>query len=135
MVHLQIIARGDQDVVQELRDAIAQERIRSFEVTRVRGGVRLGHKAHPGELRLSRTEGGGPLLVTVRSRPESKEWQLLSAFIGRLADHFKDQISSINIQLEPSEVAPKKPKKKRSKQRLKRPRQRPKRKRARKKHR
>ena len=29
----------------------------------------------------------------------SKEWQLLEAFVGRLAYHFKNDIASINIQL------------------------------------
>jgi hypothetical protein len=106
MVHVQIVGRNGPNLQAELRTAIAEERIRSFEVTQVRGGLRLRHKRYPGELRLEQTP--GPLLVTVRCRPPSQEWQLLSAFIGRLADHFKDEISGINIQLEPNEAEPKK---------------------------
>ncbi len=114
MVHVQIVGRHGPTLQTELRSAIAEGRIRSFEVTQVRGGVRLQHKRYPGELRLEQTP--GPLLVTVRCRPPSKEWQLLSAFIGRLADHFKDEISSINIQLEPNEEpAKKKPRARRKK--------------------
>ena len=110
MVHLQIVGRTGSNMTTEIRTAIAEQRIRSFEITQVRGGVRLKHKRHPGEIRLQQSEGDGPLLVTVRCRPVNQEWQLLSAFIGRLTDHFKDQISSINIQLESNEpvAAPKK---------------------------
>jgi len=115
MVHLQIVGRTTSNLTTEIRTAIAEERIRSFEVTQVRGGVRLRHKRHPGEIRLQQSEGEGPLLVTVRCRPTNQEWQLLSAFIGRLTDHFTDQISSINIQLEPNEPVPVVKKKQRAK--------------------
>ena len=105
MVHLQIISRGDADIQAEIRSAIEEERMKTFEIVRLRGGLRLRHKRFRGEVHFIKSE--GPLLITVRSSKGADEWQLLSALIGRLADRFRDQISSINISFE-VKAAPKK---------------------------
>jgi hypothetical protein len=110
MVYLQIVGRDGSNLQSELRTAIAEGRITSFEVAQVRGGVKLRHVRYLGEIKLDQMRSPtapGPLIVTVICKDRSKEWQLLSAFIGRLADHFKDEISSINIQLEPNDGVPK----------------------------
>ena len=104
MVHLQLISRDAADIGALVRSAIEEERIKSFEIARIRGGLRIRHKKFRGEVRFARSE--GPVLVTVRSPDRSKEWQLLEAFIGRLTYHFAGAIAGINIQLESEEPAP-----------------------------
>ena len=105
MVHLQLIGRDAADIGALVRSAIEEERIKSFEIARIRGGLRIRHKKFRGEVRFARTE--GPVMVTVRSPDRSKEWQLLEAFIGRLTYHFANAIAGINIQLESDEPVPK----------------------------
>lgn len=109
MYHLQIISRDTADVQAEVREAIETERIKSFEIDRIRGGLRIRHKKFKGDVQFTRTS--GPLLVTVRSPNADSEWQLLTAFIGRLVYHFADAINGINIQIA---AEPSKPKKKRA---------------------
>jgi hypothetical protein len=99
MIHLQIISRSDNDLQTLIRTAIAGGSIKSFQILQIKGGLKIGHKKHLGEIRLTRTL--GPVLATLVCKNRAKEWQLLEAFVGRLAYHFKDQIASINIQLEP----------------------------------
>jgi hypothetical protein len=103
MVHMQILSRNAQDVQAELRSAIEEKRMTTFEIEGIRGGLRLRHKRFRGEVRFLRSGRAGPALVSVQSRLPNEEWQLLSALIGRLADRFKNQIAGINIQLESDE--------------------------------
>ncbi len=101
MIHLQIVGRGRDNLQSLIRAAIAEGKIMSFETAQVKGGVKITHKKYLGTIRLNRTP--GPLLATVACHNRTREWQLLEAFVGRLAYHFSDQIAAINIQLEPSE--------------------------------
>ena len=101
MYHLQIITReaGDHaDVQAAVLAAIREGRMVSFEIDRVRGGVRLRHRKFKGDVRFLKT--AGPLMITVRSPDPAGEWQLLDAFIGRIVYHFADSIRAINIQLD-----------------------------------
>ena len=101
MYHLQIITRetGDHaDVQAAVLAAIREGRMVSFEIDRVRGGVRLKHRKFKGDVRFLKT--AGPLMITVRSPDPAGEWQLLDAFIGRIVYHFADSIRGINIQLD-----------------------------------
>lgn len=107
MIHLQIISRDSADVQAELRAAIEEQRMTTFEIEGLRGGLRLRHKRFAGEVRFRRDGPAGPELVSVKSRLASEEWQLLSALIGRLSDRFRGQIAAINIQLEADEPAKK----------------------------
>lgn len=115
MIHVQIISRGAADVQAELRAAIEEQRMTTFEIEGLRGGLRLRHKRFAGEVRFRRDGRGGPELVSVRSRRPNEEWQLLSAFIGRLSDRFRDRIAGINIQLEPDEPPKKATRRKKAK--------------------
>ncbi|HSA54146.1 MAG TPA: hypothetical protein VLE53_00515 [Gemmatimonadaceae bacterium] len=110
MYHLQIITRetGDHaDVQAAVLAAIREGRMVSFEIDRVRGGVRLRHRKFKGDVRFLKTE--GPLMITVRSPDPAGEWQLLDAFIGRIVYHFADSIRGINIPLDGMPAGPKKP--------------------------
>jgi hypothetical protein len=104
MVHLQLVSRNGENIATLLRTAIGDGSIKSFEIARVVGGLRIRHKRHLGELHFSKTRGPrGPLLVTLVCYNRAKEWQLLEAFIGRLAYHFKTEITAVNIQFEPDD--------------------------------
>ncbi len=100
MIHLQIISRDGANVHSLIREALTNGSIKTFEVSQVKGGLRIHHKKFPGEIRF--TKGPGPVLATLVCKNRVKEFQLLESFIGRLVYHFKDEIGSINIQLEPS---------------------------------
>ena len=98
MIHMQLIARADEDLQGLLRAAIKDGQIRSFEISQVKGGLRIRHKKRLGEIRVDRTQ--GPLLITILCKNRAKEWQLLEAFVGRLAYHFGNEIAGINIQFD-----------------------------------
>jgi hypothetical protein len=101
MIHLQLIARAGDDLHSLIRQAIREERIRSFEIAKVRGGLTLRHRKHQGDIRLEKTK--GPLLATLRCRDRTEEWQILVAFVGRLTYHFKNELAALNIQFEPDD--------------------------------
>ena len=101
MIHLQIISRtGKQNNLQVLiRKAISERRIKSFSTSQVKGGVKITHKKYPGAIKL--TPSDGLLLATIMCKNRSKEFQLLETFVGRLAYHFAEEVSAVNIQLPP----------------------------------
>lgn len=101
MVHLQVLSRDGVKLQAAIKKAIGDGAIKSFEVVQVKGGFKIKHKKHIGEIRFTKTS--GPLLVSLVCKNRSKEWQLLEAFVGRLAYHFKNDIAAINIQLEPED--------------------------------
>ncbi len=55
------------------------------------------HKAYPGRVQLKRTASA---LVTaqIRTSDRTREWQMLSAFLGFVDRHFGDRISTITIR-------------------------------------
>jgi hypothetical protein len=104
MVHLQLVSRNGENIAMLVRAAIGNGSIKSFEIARVVGGLRIRHKTHLGELHFSKTRAPrAPLLVTLVCHNRTKEWQLLQAFVGRLSYHFKTEIASVNIQFEPED--------------------------------
>ncbi|HYX72868.1 MAG TPA: hypothetical protein VE732_08855 [Nitrososphaera sp.] len=98
MIHLQIVSRDGQNLQSLIRSAINEGSIKSFAIARVKGGLVIKHKKHLGEIALENTS--GPLLATLKCKNRAKEWQLLEAFVGRLAYHFKNEVSAVNIQFE-----------------------------------
>jgi hypothetical protein len=101
MIHLQIVRRENDNVQSLIRAAIASGKIKSFKTAQVHGGLKIKHKTYLGVISIKGTK--GPLLATVRCHDRSKEWQLLEAFVGRLAYHFSNEIAGINIQFQPKE--------------------------------
>src|SRR5687768_6068584 len=99
MIHIQLVSRDGSNLQSLIRQAIAEESIKSFTVAQVKDGLKIKHKKHLGEIRLKQTK--GPLVATLVCKNRSKEWQIFEAFMGRLAYHFKNDISSVNIEMEP----------------------------------
>ena len=97
MIHAQLVSRHGESLQALIRSAIANGRIRSLQVSRVAGGLKITHKKHPGTITLQKTR--GPLVAAISCTNPRSEWRLLETFVGRLAYHFPNETSSINIQL------------------------------------
>lgn len=99
MIHVQLISRNGASLQSLIRNAIAEGQIKSFETVKVVGGLRISHKKHPGFINIEKSK--GPLLATITCNNPEKEWQLLEAFVGRIAYHFSNEVAAINVQFEP----------------------------------
>ena len=97
MIRFQIIERTGANLQKTLVDAMRAGELRTFEATR--RGRRIQHKnvLYPGWMNWSVHDGMINCEVVSPYKPGS-EWQLFSAFLGRLADRYADQIVGINIQ-------------------------------------
>jgi hypothetical protein len=103
MIRFQIIERAGVNLHKTLVDAMRAGELRTFEATK--RGRRIQHKniLYPGWMNWSVHDGMINCEV-ISPRKPGREWQLFSAFLGRLADRYADQIIGINIQFpaEPS---------------------------------
>lgn len=97
MIRFQIIERPGANLHKTLVDAMRTGELRTFEATR--RGRRIQHKnlSYPGWMNWSVMDGLIHCEVISPHKP-GREWQLFSAFLGRLADRYADEIVSINIQ-------------------------------------
>ena len=103
MIRFQIIERTGANLHKTLVDAMRAGELRTFEATR--RGRRIQHKnvLYPGWMNWSAHDGMINCEV-ISPRKPGREWQFFSAFLGRLADRYADQIVAINIQF-PAEFA------------------------------
>ena len=97
MIRFQIIERTGANLQKTLVDAMRAGELRTFEATR--RGRRIQHKniLYPGWMNWSVHDGMINCEVVSPYKP-GREWQFFSAFLGRLADRYADQIVGINIQ-------------------------------------
>ena len=120
MIRFQIIERTGANLQKTLVDAMRAGELRTFEATR--RGRRIQHKnvLYPGWMNWSVHDGMINCEVVSPYKP-GREWQFFSAFLGRLADRYADQIVGINIQFpaETTESRRKVVKKRRRKRRRK----------------
>jgi len=98
MIHMQVIAKDNSNLHSLVRAAIHEGKIKSFEIVRVRGGLKIQHRKFLGSVSLAKKP--GLLLATLRCHAKRREWQLLDAFIGRMTYHFREKIAAINIQFD-----------------------------------
>jgi hypothetical protein len=98
MARVQVITKEGSNLYAELRKAIESNKIRSFEKVKVKGGLKIKHvgKDTPGWINLEKQS--GIILAEVKCNAPDKEWKILQAFIGRMTDHFHDDIVCINVQ-------------------------------------
>ena len=108
MIRFQIIERTGANLHKTLIDAMRSGELRTFEATR--RGRRIQHKnlSYPGWMNWSVADGLIHCEV-ISPRKPGREWQLFSAFLGRLADRYADQIVAINIQFPGSIPQPGRP--------------------------
>ena len=96
MIRLQIVERPGTRLFSVLKKAIRSKDLRTF--TLEKGGKRVVHIRSPGYMNWVEVE--GVIACEIRTpKDEGKEWQLLTAVVGRLADRFPAAVESINIQL------------------------------------
>jgi hypothetical protein len=97
MIRFQIFERSGANLHKTLVDAMRAGELRTFEATR--RGRRIQHKnlSYPGWMNWSVHDGMINCEV-ISPRKPGREWQFFSAFLGRLADRYAEDIVSINIQ-------------------------------------
>ena len=96
MIRLQIVERPGTRLFSVLKKAIRSKDLRTFSLER--GGKRVVHIRSPGYMNW--VEVDGLIACEIRTpKDKGKEWQLLTAVVGRLADRFPGAVESINIQL------------------------------------
>jgi hypothetical protein len=103
MIRFQIFERSGANLHKILVDAMRAGELRTFEATR--RGRRIQHKnlSYPGWMNWSVHDGMINCEV-ISPRKPGREWQFFSAFLGRLADRYAEDIVSINIQF-PNSIA------------------------------
>ena len=111
MIRFQIIEKPDANLFRTLVGAMREGNLRTFIASK--RGRKVQHKTtYPGWMNWSRADGVINCEVISPNKP-GKEWQLFSAFLGRLADRYADRILAINIQFPAGARELKKPSKRR----------------------
>jgi hypothetical protein len=97
VIRFQIIERAGANLHKTLVDAMRAGELRTFKASR--RGRRIQHKnvMYPGWMNWFVLDGMINCEV-ISPRKPGREWQFFSAFLGRLADRYADQIVGINIQ-------------------------------------
>jgi hypothetical protein len=103
MIRFQIIERTGANLHKTLVEAMRTGELRTFEATR--RGRRIQHKnlSYPGWMNWSDSDGLINCEIISPHKP-GREWQLFSAFLGRLADRYADRIVAINVQFPDSKI-------------------------------
>jgi hypothetical protein len=95
MIHFQIVERPGVDLHRRLLESMRSGALQTFRASK--HGRKISHVKHPGWINWSRSSGVITCELLSPRKPES-EWQLLHAFLGRLAARFAASIVAINIQ-------------------------------------
>jgi hypothetical protein len=97
MIRFQIIERTGAQLQKTLVEAMRSGELRTF-IAKKRGRKVL-HKnsAYPGWMNWSASDGMISCEILSPNKP-GREWQLFSAFLGRLADRYAERIVAINVQ-------------------------------------
>lgn len=112
MIRFQIIERPGAELYKVLVSAMRDGDLRTFVVKKRGRKVQHINLSYPGWMNWSTAEGVIGCEVISPQKP-GREWQLFSAFVGRLADRYADRIVAINVQFPGTEVEPKVAKRKR----------------------
>lgn len=120
MIRFHIVERPGAELQRTLIEAMRAGKMRTF--IALKRGRKIEHRTYPGWMNWSSAEGVISCSVISPQKP-GQEWQLFSAFLGRLADRYADRIVAIDVQF--PDAAPKNPRSAaRGKQRPKRRRNR-----------
>ncbi len=95
MIRFQIVEQPGADLQKELVRAMRSSDLRTFVVKN--RGRRVQHITYPGWMNW-RSEHGVIHCEVLSPRKPGAEWQLLSAFIGRLAHRYAGRVAAINMQ-------------------------------------
>jgi hypothetical protein len=103
VIRLQIVERPGADLFAALKEAMRTKELRTFILQK--RGKRVVHARYPGWIAWSAGEGVIDCEIRSPYQPDA-EWQILGAFVGRLAHKYADRVQSLQIWLQPP--APKK---------------------------
>ncbi len=95
MITVQIVEHPDANLYKELLSAMRSGELRTF--TAKDRGKKITHVSYKGYMTWRRDSGVINCKVRYPSNPRI-EWQLMHAFLGRLADRYPHWIQSITIQ-------------------------------------
>lgn len=95
MIRLQIVEHYGAGLHRKLLDCMRSGALQTFSSSK--RGRKISHVKYPGWINWSNS--GGAINCEVLSpRKPNEEWQLMHAFLGRLAARFAPDIIAINIQ-------------------------------------
>lgn len=96
MLRVVIIPRGEASFYRKLADKIKD--LRTFYRTGIkkRGQQKWKHTSYDGWLNLEECS-SGVAIVVAKARNAEAEWQIVSAFVGALDRHFRDELASVTI--------------------------------------
>jgi hypothetical protein len=97
MIRFQIVEREGADLYRTLLRAMRSGDLKTFYATKRGRKVHHANESYPGWMSWSHA-GGVIHCEVVSPRRPGGEWQLFSAFIGRLAHRFAPLVHSVNIQ-------------------------------------
>jgi hypothetical protein len=95
MIHFQIVEHSGADLYRSLQSSMRSKALQTFSLSK--RGRRVSHVKYPGWIKWSNSEGVITCEVLSPHKPDN-EWQLMHAFLGRLAARFASSIVAINIQ-------------------------------------
>ena len=103
MIRMQIVERPGVKLFNLLKRAMRSGELRTFSLEK--RGTKVVHIRSPGFMTWTNLH--GIIACEIHTpRDEGKEWQLMSAVLGRLADRFPAFVESIHIQLTAPPVVP-----------------------------
>lgn len=100
MILIQLIENPEAKLHKKLKDAMNSGELKTFLTQKKGKKVIHTNKNYPGWINWSTSAGVTTCEVLSPQKP-GEEWKLLSAFIGRLADKYREDVHSINIQFLP----------------------------------
>lgn len=95
MIKFQIVEHADAGLYRSLLDSMKSGALQTFSASK--RGRKISHVKYPGWINWSNAEGVITCEVLSPRKP-ANEWQLMHAFLGRLAARFATSIVAINIQ-------------------------------------
>lgn len=95
MIRFHIVERPGADLQHTLIAAMRAGELRTFKA--LKRGRKIEHITYPGWMNWTSAEGVISCAVLSPRKP-GKEWQLFSAFLGRLAHRYADSIVAIDVQ-------------------------------------
>ncbi|HSD73968.1 MAG TPA: hypothetical protein VLB75_04310 [Steroidobacteraceae bacterium] len=105
MIRFHIVERPGANLQRALTAAMRAGELRTFKA--LKRGRKIEHITYPGWMNWSSAD--GVISCTVLSpRKPGQEWQLFSAFLGRLAARYADSVVAIEVQFPDAAPSPKK---------------------------
>lgn len=95
MIRFQIVEHYGAGLYRKLLDYMRSGELQTFSSSR--RGRKISHVKYPGWINWSNSDGAITCEVLSPRKP-NEEWQLMHAFLGRLAARFAPNIIAINIQ-------------------------------------